>query len=494
MTAAREAAAALGLPFAEAPPRLPARDLLAPLPMQYARRHLVLPLVREAERLEVAVADPHALAALDDLRLLYGARVDPLVVPAEVLRGAISRAYDAAASAASEDGASLGARLELDATPLDDAGEPPDLLEAGEDAPAIRLINAVLYEAVRAGASDIHIEPFERTLAVRLRVDGVLQDLLAPPLRLHAALASRVKIMAGLDIAERRLPQDGRIALRVGGRDVDVRVSIVPTAAGERVVLRLLDRASVLRDVSDLGLSAATTAGLSGILACPHGLFLVTGPTGSGKTTTLYALLQRLATGERNVLTIEDPVEYQLRGIGQMQVAPRIGLTFAAGLRAILRQDPDVILVGEIRDRETMEIAMQAALTGHLVLATLHTNDAASALTRLLDMGAEPFLIASSVLGALAQRLVRRVCAACGGAGCTACHGDGFRGRTGIHELLVIDDEARALIMRRSDASALRRHATTAGMTTLREDGFGKAAAGVTTEGEVLRATRDEDG
>ena len=494
MTGAREAAAALGLPFAEAPPRLPARDLLAPLPMQYARRHLVLPLVRDAERLEVAVADPHALAALDDLRLLYGARVDPLVVPAEVLREAISRAYDAAASAASEDGASLGARLELDATPLDDAAEPPDLLEAGEDAPAIRLVNAVLYEAVRAGASDIHIEPFERTLAVRLRVDGVLQDLLAPPLRLHAALASRVKIMAGLDIAERRLPQDGRIALRVGGRDVDVRVSIVPTAAGERVVLRLLDRASVLHDVSDLGLSAATTTGLSGILACPHGLFLVTGPTGSGKTTTLYALLRRLATGERNVLTIEDPVEYQLRGIGQMQVAPRIGLTFAAGLRAILRQDPDVILVGEIRDRETMEIAMQAALTGHLVLATLHTNDAASALTRLLDMGAEPFLIASSVLGALAQRLVRRVCTACAGAGCASCHGDGFRGRTGIHELLVIDDEARALIMRRSDASALRRHATAAGMTTLREDGFGKAAAGITTEGEVLRATRDEDG
>ena len=494
MTGAREAAAALGLPFAESPPRLPARELLAPLPMQYARRHLVLPLAREAERLEVAVADPHALAALDDLRFLYGARVDPLVVPAEVLREAISRAYDAAASAASEDGASLGARLELDATPLDDAAEPPDLLEAGEDAPAIRLINAVLYEAVRAGASDIHIEPFERSLAVRLRVDGVLQDLLAPPLRLHAALASRVKIMAGLDIAERRLPQDGRIALRVGGRDVDVRVSIVPTAAGERVVLRLLDRASVLRDVSDLGLSAATTAGLSGILACPYGLFLVTGPTGSGKTTTLYALLRRLATGERNVLTIEDPVEYQLRGIGQMQVAPRIGLTFAAGLRAILRQDPDVILVGEIRDRETMEIAMQAALTGHLVLATLHTNDAASALTRLLDMGAEPFLIASSVLGALAQRLVRRLCTACAGAGCASCHGDGFRGRTGIHELLVIDDEARALIMRRSDASALRRHATAAGMTTLREDGFAKAAAGITTEGEVLRATRDEDG
>src|SRR5262249_8197571 len=268
-----------------------------------------------------------------------------------------------------------------------------------------------------------------------------------------------------------------------------VRVPIGPPAAGRGVVLRLPDRASVLRDVSDLGLSAATTAGLSSILACPHGLFLVTGPTGSGKTTTLYALLRRLATGERNILTIEDPGEYQPAGNGQMQVAPRIGLTFAAGLRATLRQDPDVILVGEIRDRETMEIAMQAALTGHLVLATLHTNDAASALTRLLDMGAEPFLIASSVLGALAQRLVRRVCAACGGSGCAPCRGTGFRGRTGIHERLGIDDEARALGMRRGDARAHRLHATAAGMTTLREDGFAKARAGITTEPEVLRVT-----
>jgi general secretion pathway protein E len=492
MSPAREAATACGLPFADAPPRLPPRDLLIPLPMQYARRHLVLPLARGPLGLEVAVADPMALGPLDDLRLLYGAAVWPLVVPADVLRDAIARAYDAAAAAASEDGSSLGARLELDATPLDDA-EPPDLLEAGEDAPAIRLVNAVLYEAVRAGASDVHVEPFERSLGVRLRVDGVLHDMLAPPRRLHAALVSRVKIMAGLDIAERRLPQDGRIALRVGGRDVDVRVSIVPTAAGERVVLRLLDRASVLRDVAELGIAAATTAGLEAVLARTHGLLLVTGPTGSGKTTTLYALLRGLATGERNVMTIEDPIEYQLRGIGQMQVAPRIGLTFAAGLRAILRQDPDVILVGEIRDRETMEIALQAALTGHLVLATLHTNDAAGALTRLLDMGAEPYLIASSVIGVLAQRLLRRLCAACGGRGCDPCRQTGFRGRTGIHELLVLDDPARALVMARADAGALRRRAVGAGMTSLRDDGFAKARAGVTSEAEVLRVTRDEE-
>jgi general secretion pathway protein E len=492
MNTAREAAAACGLPFADAPPRLPPRDLLAPLPMQYARRHLVLPLAAGPAGLDVAVADPLALGPLDDLRLLYDAVVRPLVVPADVLRAAIARAYDAAAAAASTDGSSLGARLELDATPLDDA-EPPDLLEAGEDAPAIRLVNAVLYEAVRAGASDVHVEPFERSLAVRLRVDGVLHDLLAPPRRLHAALVSRVKIMAGLDIAERRLPQDGRIALRVGGRDVDVRVSIVPTAAGERVVLRLLDRASVLRDIAELGLARGTMAGLDSLLARTHGLLLVTGPTGSGKTTTLYALLRRLATGERNVMTIEDPIEYQLRGIGQMQVAPRIGLTFAAGLRAILRQDPDVILVGEVRDRETMEIALQAALTGHLVLATLHTNDAASALTRLLDMGAEPYLIASSVVGVLAQRLVRHVCTACGGRGCDPCRQTGFRGRTGIHELLVLDDAARALVMARADAGALRRHAASAGMTSLREDGFAKARAGTTSDAEVLRVTRDEE-
>jgi general secretion pathway protein E len=492
MSPAREAAAACGLPFADAPPRLPARELLAPLPMQYARRHLVLPLACGPAGLDVAVADPLALAPLDDLRLLYGTRVRPLVVPADALRDAIARAYDAAAAAASEDGSTLGARLELDATPLDD-GEPPDLLEAGDDAPAIRLINALLYEAVRAGASDVHLEPFERSLAVRLRVDGVLHDELAPPHRLHAALVSRIKIMAGLDIAERRLPQDGRIGLRVGGRDVDVRVSIVPTAAGERVVLRLLDRASVLRDVAELGLAAPTMARLETLLGRTNGLLLVTGPTGSGKTTTLYALLRGLATGERNVMTIEDPIEYQLRGIGQMQVAPRIGLTFAAGLRAILRQDPDVILVGEVRDRETMEIALQAALTGHLVLATLHTIDAASALTRLLDMGAEPYLIASSVVGVLAQRLVRCLCAACGGCGCAACRRTGFRGRTGIHELLVLDDGARALVMARADAAAFRRHAVRGGMTPMREDGATKVRAGVSSEAEVVRVTQADE-
>src|SRR5204863_470991 len=378
-TFARALAEAAGLPFAPAPPALPARELTAVLPMPFARRHLVLPLARDAAGLAVALADPAALAALDDLRLLYRAPLRPLVVPAPALRDAITRAYDAIArSAADTMDAIEGERLDLVASELD---EPPDLLEAGDDTPVIRLVNALLAQAVKDGASDIHIEPWERGLAVRFRLDGLLHDVLAPPGRLAATIASRVKIMAGLDIAERRLPQDGRIRVRVAGRDIDVRVSIVPTAFGERVALRLLDRASALLELTDLGLAPATARPLERLLGQSHGIILVTGPTGSGKTTTLYAALRRIATGERNIMTIEDPIEYQLRGIGQIQASSRIGLTFAAGLRAVLRQDPDVILVVEIRDRETAEIGMQAALTGHLVFSTPHTNDAPGAMT-----------------------------------------------------------------------------------------------------------------
>jgi general secretion pathway protein E len=394
--------------------------------------------------------------------------------------------------------------------------EPSDLLEATDGAPVIRLVNALLFQAVKDGASDIHVEPYERGLAVRFRIDGVLHEVLAPPARLHAALASRVKVMAGLDIAERRLPQDGRLQVRIAGRDVDVRVSLVPTTYGERVALRLLDRADALRGLDQLGLAPPTAAAVERLLGQSHGIVLVSGPTGSGKTTTLYAALRRLATGERNLMTIEDPIEYRLRGIGQLQVNPRIELTFAAGLRAVLRQDPDVILVGEIRDRETVEIAMQAALTGHLVFSTLHTNDACSAVTRLLDMEVEPFLISSSLTGVLAQRLVRRVCEACrltvepeveerrllgahaparvphAGPGCPVCRGSGYRGRLAIHELLLVDDAVRALVMRRSDAAALRRHASAAGLATLRDDGLAKVAAGLTTIAEVLRVTRED--
>jgi general secretion pathway protein E len=511
---ARALATAAGLPFAAAPPRLPPPELVAPLPMPFARRHLVLPIARDAAGLEVAVADPAALDALDDLRFLYRAPVRPLVVPAPVLREAITRAYDAGARSAADTMQAIeGERLDLLATELD---EPPDLLEAGDEAPVIRLVNALLFQAVKDGASDVHLEPYERALVVRFRIDGVLAEVLRPPARMHPALCSRMKIMAGLDIAERRLPQDGRIAVRVAGRDVDVRVSLVPTAFGERVVLRLLDRAATLLDLGDLGLAPAIAAALEDLLARSHGILLVTGPTGSGKTTTLYAALRRLATGERNIMTIEDPVEYQLPGIAQMPVNPRIGVTFAAGLRSVLRQDPDVILVGEIRDRETVEIAMQAALTGHLVFATLHTTDGPRTVTRLLDMGVEPFLVSSSVLAVLAQRLVRRVCPDCArdeaptaaerealgvrtpavlrhaGRGCPACRGTGHRGRVAIHELLPVDDTVRALVMARADAAAIRRHVVARGAPTLRDDGFAKAIAGTTTVAEVLRATQDD--
>jgi general secretion pathway protein E len=353
-------------------------------------------------------------------------------------------------------------------------------------------VNALLFEAARLGASDIHVEPAERQLTVRFRIDGVLQPVLSPSRRFQAAIAARVKIMARLDIGERRLPQDGRFSVRIGPRALDVRVSVVPTAFGERVVLRLLDRTTAQRDLPGLGFDDDLLGPLTRLLAASHGLVLVTGPTGSGKTTTLYAALARLALDERNVMTIEDPIEYQLPGVSQMQVSPAIGLDFATGLRAVLRQDPDVVLVGEIRDRETAEIALQAALTGHLVLATLHTNDAATAVTRLLDMRLEPFLIASSLLGILAQRLVRCRCGACAGAGCDGCRGSGLRGRTAIAELLTVDDAVRGLVMERADAATVRRHAIAHGMRALREDGFAKAADGVTTHSEVLRVTRED--
>jgi general secretion pathway protein E len=515
---ARALAAAAGLPFAAAPPAVPGRDLTEALPMPFARHHLVLPLALGPAGLEVAAADPGAVAALDDLRFLYRAPVRPLVVPAPALRVAITRAYDAAADSAADTMEAIeGARLDLVAGGLDaPGGEPLDLLEAGDEAPVIRLVNSLLFQAVREGASDIHIEPYDRAVAVRFRVDGLLHDVLAPPPRLHASIASRVKVMARLDVAERRLPQDGRIQVRVAGRDVDVRVSLVPTAFGERVVLRLLDRAAGLLDLGQLGLSPPIAAAVDRLLTRSTGIVLVTGPTGSGKTTTLYAALRRLATGERNIVTIEDPIEYQIQGIAQVQVNPRIDLTFAAGLRAVLRQDPDVILVGEIRDRETVEIAMRAALTGHLVFSTLHTNDACGAVTRLLDMGVEPFLISSSVLAVLAQRLVRRPCPGCctedaptaeerrifgdrrparlrhAGPGCATCRGTAYRGRLALHELLVVDDPLRALVMGGTDAGAVRRLAAARGMARLRDDGLDKAAAGLTTVAEVVRVTDEE--
>lgn len=390
-----------------------------------------------------------------------------------------------------------------------------DLLEAEGDAPVIRMINTLLTQALREGASDIHIEIFEHRSVVRFRLDGVLRDMIEPHRALHAALVSRIKIMAQLDIAEKRMPQDGRISLRLAGRPVDVRVSTLPTGHGERVVLRLLDKESGRLDLARLGMSEATLSGVNALIAQPHGIVLVTGPTGSGKTTTLYAALSNIDATAMNIMTVEDPIEYDLDGVGQTQVNPRIDMSFSKALRAILRQDPDVIMIGEIRDLETAQIAVQASLTGHLVLATLHTNDAASAVTRLIDMGVEPFLLASSLIGVLAQRLVRRLCQYCRrqvtldaheqalfahvalpetvytAAGCEHCDTTGYRGRTGIYELLAMDDDLRHLVHDGISEQKIRDAALSRGMRNLRMDGLRWIASGDTSLEEILRVTKD---
>ncbi|MBY0455505.1 MAG: Flp pilus assembly complex ATPase component TadA [Burkholderiaceae bacterium] len=366
-----------------------------------------------------------------------------------------------------------------------------DLLEAADDAPIIRMLNALLTQAARDGASDIHIEPYERHSSVRFRVDGTLREVVQPNRALHAALISRLKIMADLDISEKRLPQDGRISLRLGTRAIDVRVSTLPSAHGERAVLRLLDKSESKLSLEAIGMQGEVLRRLEGLIAQPHGIILVTGPTGSGKTTTLYAALSRLDATQANIMTVEDPIEYELPGVGQTQVNAKIDLTFAKALRAILRQDPDVIMIGEIRDFETAQIAIQASLTGHLVLATLHTNDAASAVTRLTDMGVEPFLLSSSLLGVLAQRLVRKTCTTCHGGGCEACGHTGYAGRTGVFELLVTTDAIRAQIHQKSAEADVRAAAIAGGMALMRDDGERLISAGITSREEVLRVTRD---
>ena len=508
-----------GLPFTD---RLPEDgdilELISQLPINFAKRCQLLPVAREGNGIVVATADPANLGALDDVRLLLRKPVRVLVAPGPVIVDAINRVYDMASGSASElmDGLDEE-RLDLVAGDLE---EPRDLLESDDEAPIIRLVNSLLFQAAKDRASDIHIEPFERDLAVRFRIDGILYDIISPPKRFQPIIISRVKIMAGLNIAEKRLPQDGRIRIRLAGKDIDIRVSIVPTAFGERVVMRLLDKSTTVLQLEELGLVGMKHEVVNKLIRQSHGIILVTGPTGSGKTTTLYAALSKINTSDKNIITIEDPIEYQLHGVGQIQVNPKIELTFANGLRSILRQDPDVIMVGEIRDSETAEIAIQAALTGHLVFSTLHTNDSFGAMTRLLDMGIEPFLVSSSVSAVMAQRLVRRVCSACResyepsreeieelgispqrligrtvykpGPGCNQCKRTGYRGRSGIHELLVVDDEIRALVMKNADAASLRRAATARGMNTLREDGADKVLEGLTTIEEILRVTQED--
>jgi general secretion pathway protein E len=509
--------------------RLPARreidpdaidpELLARVPIAFAKSHGLLPLARdESGALQVAVADPLETEPLDDLRLLFdGAEIRPELASRRAIVAAINQAYDRATTSAAalvEDAAT-----DLSAVASELSHEPEDLLDSADDAPIIRLVNTLLQQAVKERASDIHLEPFESDIRVRFRIDNVLSEPIAPlPKTLQAAVVSRMKIMSGLNIAEKRLPQDGRIRLKIAGRDYDVRTSTVPIAHGERVVLRLLPRTNEMFDLEKLGFGETQLHAMERLIHRPNGIVLVTGPTGSGKTTTLYAALSRINSIDKNIITIEDPVEIQLPGVGQIEVNPKIGLTFAAGLRSVLRQNPDVILVGEIRDLETAEIAIQASLTGHLVFSTLHTNDAPSAITRLVDMGVEPFLVASSLAAALAQRLVRVLCTACkepyeptvdelaeigvrasGGpvrvfrpVGCARCSHTGYRGRIGIFELMMIDDDIRALVTQTTDAKTIKRRAMDKGMSTLRVDGAHKVLAGTTSIAEVLRATEEE--
>jgi general secretion pathway protein E len=495
-------------------------ELIAKVPINYAKKNRLLPVKIDGNGIIVAVADPANYEALDDLHVLFGKPIHPVVVPGEVIVQAINHAYDQATSTSAADlMIDLDEeRLELVASEL--ASEPRDLLEADDAAPIIKLVNGLLSQAVKDRASDIHIEVFEEELVVRFRVDGMLFDVLSPPKRFHPAITSRIKVMSGLNIAEKRLPQDGRIRVRIAGRDIDIRVSVIPTAFGERIVLRLLDRAQALVDVNldRLGFSGDNLRKIDRLIRQSHGIILATGPTGSGKTTTLYACLSRINSPDKNIITIEDPIEYQLHGIGQMQVSPKIDLTFANGLRSILRQDPDVIMVGEIRDSETAEIAIQAALTGHLVFSTLHTNDSFGALTRLVDMGIEPFLVSSSVMAVLAQRLVRVLCPDCRepflpsqpelnriglnpddcsgriyrAKGCRACRNTGYRGRTALQELMVVDDNVRDLVMKKADASSIRRACTARGMKILRQDGAERVMAGQTTIEELLRVTQED--
>jgi general secretion pathway protein E len=485
----------------------------AALPYAFAKAHGILLGELDAARGSVLLREDADLAAYAEVRRELGVPLAVSRLDRAAFDARLAEIYSAGETSAAEVVADVGQENDLGQL-MTELPAVEDLLDSQDEAPIIRLINALLTQAVREGASDIHIEPYERHSVVRLRRDGLLHDIARPHRGLHAAMASRIKIMASLDIAEKRLPQDGRIVLRLAGRQVDVRVSTVPTTHGERLVLRLLDKSGSLIGLDALGMAAATRQRFAGLLAQPHGILLVTGPTGAGKSTTLYAALQTLDAGRLNIVTAEDPVEYELPGIAQIQVNPRIELDFARALRAILRQDPDVILIGEIRDLETAQIAVQASLTGHLVLATLHTNDAAAAVTRLVDMGVEPFLLASTLRGVLAQRLVRRLCPDCRRAvpatpaeraqldgavpatlwqpgGCPACAGTGYQGRTGIYELIALDEAGARLIHDGAGEAALRTLARGSDGHSLREDGRRLLADGITSLAELLRATRD---
>jgi len=507
----------LGLVFAELEHRTFSKDFLAQFPARILLDRHIVPIEGEHGELLAVTSDPFDTSAIDELRLATGKDFQVALAPLTEIDRCIKRhlgvGADTVQSMISEAGEN---GLQVIDT---DADDDMDLTEAAEGASIIRFVNQILTEAIELRATDVHIEPFEETLRVRYRVDGVLQEAsVAPEVKqFQAAIVSRLKILSKLDIAEKRVPQDGRIKISISGREIDVRVSVIPMLYGEAIVLRLLDRSSVLLGLDKLGMSQRDLGITRMILERPHGIVLVTGPTGSGKTTTLYAALARINDVQRKIITIEDPIEYQLHGVNQIQVSRKAGLTFASGLRSILRHDPDVLLVGEIRDTETAEIAIQASLTGHLVFSTLHTNDAPSALTRLVDMGIEPYLVASSLEAVLAQRLVRVICRECKepvspdemtrlrqrfgdelpevvyrGRGCRACLGTGYRGRIGVFEMMAVTDDLRSLILKNTSAPDLRRLAAGQGMRSLRDDGFRHLRDGRTTIEEVLRVTKDD--
>lgn len=491
------------------------RQLAQQIPYPFAKRHHVIAARPGDNGIEVWATDQVQPEILVEIGRFLGRFVTIRIVDAKEFDSALNVAYERDLNQAMDLSAELGEHEDLQELAAH-LPQTEDLLESEDDAPIIRLINTLLSQAVREGASDIHIEPFETRSVVRFRTDGVLRDVMEPQRVLHNILVSRVKIMARLDIAEKRLPQDGRISLKLAGRPVDVRVSTLPTEHGERVVMRLLDKQAGRLDLSHLGMSDEVLAALTKIISQPHGIVLVTGPTGSGKTTSLYAMLTQLNTQEHNIMTVEDPVEYDIDGIGQTQVNSKIELSFARALRAILRQDPDIIMIGEIRDLETAQIAVQASLTGHLVLATLHTNDAAGAVTRLVDMGVEPFLVASSLSAVLAQRLVRKLCPACKKShaaseselnllgmkpgsslttwtptGCAECSQTGYQSRSGVYELLTVDDAVRSMIHDGASEAQLRQYARQNGMVPLREDGIRWLRDGSTSLEELVRVTRD---
>jgi general secretion pathway protein E len=509
------------------------QDLVQRIPINFAKQHSVLLLRRNTDddTVEAAIADPTAVHILDDIGRAVGAEVSPFLAPASQIIEAINKVYSRAG---------IDADLQKDEETAEEAEteEDVDLVDVSDEAPIIRWVNSVIFHAVRVKASDIHFEPREKDMVVRYRIDNNLEEYKKAPRTFINSIVARVKIMAGLNIAEKRLPQDGRIRRKIAGKDIDMRVATVPTAFGERITVRLLDKSSVVLDLADLGFGADHLETMLELINRPHGILLVTGPTGSGKTTTLYAGLSKINTPDINILTVEDPVEYQLEGISQVQVNPKIELTFAAAIRSFLRHDPDVIMVGEIRDQETASMAITASLTGHLVFSTIHTNDAAGAVTRLVDMGIEPFLVTSSLMGVLAQRLVRRLCIACRETyrptkaelerlhippeafyagqfkiatyitkapppppgmlyrqhegGCSVCGQRGYAGRSAIYELLLITDAVRELSLRKSDAATLKKAALATGMRTLRTDGAGKVLAGITSIEEVMLVTAED--